>query len=69
MPDADSRYPTTGMICCEVLERIKDESGRELVRVGTEQPSGVESLEGFSEFVVLAALVGSFAERERELGK
>lgn len=47
--------PAAGVVRCEVLERFKDGLGRELVRIGTERPDGVESLEGLTEFVVPAA--------------
>jgi len=57
--DADSRYPMAGVIRCEVLERFQDATGREMVRVGTAKPDGVESVEGLSEFVVPVALVGA----------
>lgn len=61
--DADSQYPASGMICCEVLERFKDVAGREVARVGTENPSGVESVEGLTEFVVPVELVGAAPDR------
>jgi hypothetical protein len=57
MLDADSRYPTMGKIPCEVLETFKDATGRELVRVSTEKPCGIDSAEGLSEFIVFPALV------------
>ena len=44
--DADSEHPTTGKIPCEVLERSEDAIGRELVRVSTENPCGIDSAEG-----------------------
>jgi len=53
--DAAGAYPTTGGAACEVMARWKDARGRELVRVTTARPDGIESTEGRSEFVVLAA--------------
>jgi len=52
-----SVYPTTGKIPCEVLERFQDATGRELVRVSTENPCGIDSAEGLSEFIVFPGLV------------
>jgi len=57
MLDADSEHPTTGKIPCEVLERFQDATGRELVRVSTEKPFGIDSAEGLSEFIVLPGLI------------
>jgi hypothetical protein len=56
MLDADSEYPTTGKIPCEVLERFQDATGRELVRVSTEEPCGIDSAEGLS-VIVLPGLI------------
>jgi hypothetical protein len=57
MLDADSEYPTTGKIPCEVLERFLDATGRELVRVSTEKPCDIDSAEGLSEFIVFSGLI------------
>jgi len=57
--DAHSEYPTPGSVRCEVVERFRDEEGRELVRVSTWTPDGIESTEGVSEFTVLASIVTS----------
>jgi hypothetical protein len=50
--DTDSPYPQPGTAACSVLERWIDEQGRELIRISTVHPSGFESLEGLTEFVV-----------------
>jgi|SRR6516162_2741297 len=50
MLDADSQYPQTGEVECEVLNRSQDARGGELVRI---RMLGIESTEGLSEFVVL----------------
>jgi hypothetical protein len=50
MLDADSQYPQTGAVECEVLDRSQDARQGELVRIRT---LGIESAEGLSEFVVL----------------
>ena len=52
--DASSEYPQPGVIRCEALARWRDSEDRELVRITTARPDGVESTEGLSEFVVLS---------------
>jgi hypothetical protein len=47
--DESSRYPQSGSVSCEVLAQWQDEGGRKLVRITT---PGIESTEGFSEFIV-----------------
>ncbi|MGE0144389.1 MAG: hypothetical protein AB7I19_11420 [Planctomycetota bacterium] len=54
---ATSNYPRPGVIECVVLEQWEDSGGCSLVRVTTEQPWGVESTRGETEFVVLASQV------------
>jgi hypothetical protein len=51
--DSESEYPCPGAIRCELIERFHGSDGRELVRVTTERPWFVESVDGISEFVVL----------------
>jgi hypothetical protein len=51
----DSRYPHPGRIRCEVLDRWRDTSGRELARITTDKPDRVESTKGISQFVVLSS--------------
>jgi hypothetical protein len=46
-------YPRPGVIACEIVLRTKDATGREIVLVDTEQPSGVESADGTTRFEVL----------------
>jgi hypothetical protein len=55
--NADSNYPRPGAVPCVVLERFKDERGRELTRVSTEKPCDIKSAEGLAEFTVLAPSV------------
>lgn len=52
--DAASSYPRRGIVRCEILARVDDAEGRELVRITIARPDTVESTEGLSEFVVLA---------------
>jgi len=54
-------YPQPGMIACEVVERSRNPEGREVLRISTEQPYGVMSVDGTAEFDV-------FAESVEELG-
>jgi hypothetical protein len=56
--DDRSTYPQPGIIRCEVIARWQDASGRGLARVRTAR-DGVESIEGLSEFVVLATQISS----------
>lgn len=49
----DSIFPQSGYIACVVQERWIDERGRELARVCTVEPWGVESIAGKSNFIVL----------------
>ena len=51
--DADSSYPRPGSARCVVLNRWRDTGERDLVRISTADPYGIESSEGLSEFVVL----------------
>jgi hypothetical protein len=52
---AESAYPVTGALACEVLEQMRDADGRELMRISTEKPLSAESEDGLSEFVVMAS--------------
>ena len=68
-PGPEDKYPMSGIIRCEILERWHDPEGRDLVRVTTEQPDYVETKNGMMEFVVLSSQVISaeetIAETER----
>jgi hypothetical protein len=63
-------YPKSGVIRCEILERLSERDGRDLVRVTTERPDDVESKEGVTEFLVLSSQVisadATIAEMERK---
>ena len=50
--DRGSAYPQSGSVRCEVLAEWRDASGRQLVRVSTSRPDGIESIDGVSEFLV-----------------
>ena len=51
--DAGSSYPRVGIIGCEVIER-KRVDGRDVVKIKTEKPWGIESVEGQASFDVLS---------------
>jgi hypothetical protein len=53
--DANSRYPRPSHAACIVLQRWRDARGRDLARISTEKPCGIETEDGRSEFVVLAS--------------
>ena len=57
MLDETSTYPQAGGARCTILDRWSDVNSRELVRVSTVKPDGIESIEGLSEFVVLSSQV------------
>jgi hypothetical protein len=54
---ASSAYPRSETIACEIEERWTDEHGRNLVRVDTERPWGIESTDGMTRFIVLSSQV------------
>lgn len=53
-----SQYPHPGVIACEVEASWLEPDGRALVRVTTERPWGVESVEGQTRFVVPLSSLG-----------
>jgi hypothetical protein len=57
--DADSKYPTSGTVACQILKRYRDETGQELAQVSTALPWSIESTEGLSEFTVPATFITS----------
>jgi hypothetical protein len=50
--DSRTPYPQPGTIACEILSRRQDDAGREIVRIDTERPWGVESVDGRAQFEV-----------------
>jgi len=50
----DSEYPRDGTIACGVKSNWTDDLGRDLSRVDTSQPWGIESKAGITEFVVFS---------------
>src|SRR5687768_6765448 len=51
--DARTAYPREGVIAGEVMERLPDPGGREIIRFDTTRPWDVESVEGETRFDVL----------------
>ncbi len=51
--DAGSSYPRAGIIGCQVIER-KCVDARDVVRIETEKPWGIESVDGQAWFDVLS---------------
>jgi hypothetical protein len=51
--DANSAYPQPGVIAAQVVNRSRDATGREIIRIDTERPWGVESVDGVTQFEVL----------------
>ena len=49
---ADSNYPCSGSIACEIIQRKVDANGREVVTIDTEKPFDVEATEGGYRFDV-----------------
>jgi hypothetical protein len=59
--DARVAYPQPGIIAGEVVERCRNSEGREVVRINTEQPYGVSSVDDTAQFEV-------FTESLEEIG-
>ena len=51
--DAKTSYPQPGIIACEVVRRSTEIANRKVVRISTELPWHVESVDGSTEFDVL----------------
>jgi len=49
----DSAFPQPGYIACVIEDEWTDKRGRQLVRVGTIKPWGIESTTGETTFTVL----------------
>ena len=62
----DSTYPRTGRVACRVVEEWRDESGRYIARVSTEEPFHIESDGGFTEFVVPSTMVKTVREADAQ---
>jgi len=61
--DAQATYPQEGVAACEILQRNIDGAGREVIRVDTEPPWHIESVEGETQFDVLPESLIEFSWR------
>jgi hypothetical protein len=61
-PGADSSYPQSGTARCKVLSQLKGDKGEDLVRITIAEPDSLETVDGRTEFVVLAELVSGDIE-------
>jgi hypothetical protein len=57
----ESQYPRAELMACRVVGTRRSEDGRQLVTVDTDQPSGIESKTGQTQFEVLREHVRSLA--------
>ena len=51
--DAHASYPQRGVLAGEIVQRRLDDAGREIIRISTERPWHVESVDGVTEFEIL----------------
>lgn len=56
-PDPAVDYPQPGFVRCEFISESKDADGREVLRINTATPDGVESTEGQTSFEVYRSQV------------
>jgi len=54
MSGQNRRYPRPGAISCQIIETAYDDQGHAFVRIDTEQPWGMQSVEGVTRFDVFA---------------
>lgn len=54
----DSGFPQSGYIACAIQDEWTDKRGRQLVRVSTVKPWGIESTAGEASFTVLRVQIG-----------
>ena len=52
--NAKTFYPQPGIIACEVVRRSCESADQQVVRINTQRPWFVESIDGSTEFDVLA---------------
>jgi len=52
--DANSNYPQEGVIACEIIKEWRDKDGRLIFTVDTTRPWSVDTIEGLTQFDVLA---------------
>ena len=59
MIDKNSNYPVDGIIGCEII-KTKNLEGRDIVKINTELPWGIESIKGGTIFEVLPEQIIEF---------
>jgi hypothetical protein len=59
--DRESPYPQSGVIACTIIDRRRDDDGRKIVTVDTEEPWGVASVTDKHQFDVLSEQVIEFS--------
>jgi hypothetical protein len=57
---ADSSYPRSGILACEVVSTWSDENGRSLSKIDTENPWGIETKEGQTSFTICSELLSNY---------
>jgi hypothetical protein len=62
--DADTAYPQTGYVACEVLSTSQDEQGRTIAQITTARPYSIEFTDAVSDFLVLSEQLSSFGNPE-----
>jgi hypothetical protein len=50
--NSESQYPQPGAIAAEVIGRVRDATGHALIRIDTDRPWGIQSVEGEHQFEV-----------------
>jgi hypothetical protein len=51
--DENTQYPQPGVIACNPVKKFIDKDGRLIVTVNTDEPWGVESIDGIKQFNIL----------------
>jgi hypothetical protein len=51
--DEYSNYPTEGIVSCEILREYRDENGKSLITISTENPWDISTIEDANTFDIL----------------
>lgn len=54
---SSSQYPQSGRIRCTINAELKDDAGRDIIKIDTDNPDAVRSTTENTQFVVLASQV------------
>jgi hypothetical protein len=52
--DINSIYPREGIVGCEIIREWKDDEGRIILTVSSDKPWAIDTIEGLTEFDLLA---------------